>query len=90
MDLHSRPTRHPARRFDVSGFRAVAAGVVLYTAGRAAFKRLFAPEAVEEQEPEAPPLRPKRKAQRGAGEKGAPPSLELPQHRWPRLPASRR
>jgi hypothetical protein len=70
----------------VSQLRAVAAGVVLYTAGHVAFKRLFEPEAVEENEPEAAPPRP----QRGPGEKGARPSLELPQERWPRLSASRR
>ena len=70
----------------MSQVRAVAAGVVLYTAGHVAFKRLFEPEAVEENEPEAAPRRP----QRGPGEKGARPSLELPQQRWPRLPASRR
>ena len=90
MDLQSRPTRHPARRFDVSWVRAAAAGVVIYTAGRAAFKRLFAPGAVEKDEPEAAPPPPKRKSQRGAGEKGARPSLELPQQRWPRLAATRR
>jgi hypothetical protein len=70
----------------VSQLRAVAAGVVLYTAGHVAFKRLFEPAAVEENEPEASPPRPKR----GAGDKGARPSLELPQQRWPRLSASRR
>ena len=70
----------------MSQLRAVAAGVVLYTAGHVAFKRLFEPEAVEENEPEAAPPRPKRRA----GEKGARPSLELPQQRWPRLSASRR
>ena len=64
----------------------MAAGVVLYTAGRVAFKRLFEPAAVDENEPEAAPPQPKQ----GAGDKGARPSLELPQHRWPRLPASRR
>ena len=40
--------------FAVSQVRAVAAGVVLYTAGHVAFKRLFEPEAVEENEPEPP------------------------------------
>ena len=70
----------------MSQLRAVAAGVVLYTAGHVAFKRLFEPAAVEENEPEAAPPRP----QRAVGEKGARPSLDLPQQRWPRLSANRR
>jgi hypothetical protein len=70
----------------VSQFRAVAAGVVLYTAGHMAFKRLFEPAAIQENKPEAASPRPHR----ADGEKGARPSLNLPQQRWPRLSASRR
>jgi len=89
---------HRTRR-PLTGARAVATGAALYSAGFAAFKgRRFLraqlaatsedDQGGDELRDEQAPLseRPRRRAAR---KKGAPPSLDLPRQRWPRVPVGR-
>jgi hypothetical protein len=96
FDGQSKPKDKPA----LTGVRAVAAGVVLYTAGWVAIKGrgVLRPEAGSRQDDDAGELsseaatpRAKRKPVRRAARMSGPqPSLDLPQQRWPRMAAGRK
>ena len=67
----------------LSAVRAVAAGAVLYTAGRFLREQLSRKETAV---PEPSRAREEREARRERSR----PSLDLPQQRWPRMAAGRR
>ena len=84
------------RRPAMSGPRALVTGAVLYTAARALFIRAqraskHAADTRQEggavKRPETTTSRPRRKR---APDKSVPPSLALPNQRWPRIAAARR
>jgi hypothetical protein len=88
-DNQSRSKDKPA----LTGVRAVAAGAVLYTAGRAAFtgRRVLREQQSSNQDGERSEDTGGEAQEAGGARRDDPPaSLELPQQRWPRMASGRR